>query len=221
LILLLLVVVAIPLETAAFTKVVADRYQGRATSLGQAYEFATSRWLAVIGLGLLILVLVVGAVVVLVLVAVVLAALLHAVGALLDFLLIIAAVVFGFVAYVRVILSTPVLVLERLGPVDSLRRSWDLTRGGAWRAFGVLLLLGFMVFIAGFLVGLLINAAAAAGGGITSPGGHVIELVGSLVAAVLFSPVVVVGLVLLYFDFRLRKEGTEAIQPAPAPTAQA
>jgi len=220
LILLLLVVVALPLETAAFTKVVADRYQGRPTSVGQAYEFATSRWLALIGLGPLILLLVVGAVALLVLVVVLLAAALHAVGALLDFLLILAAVIFGLVAYVRVVLSTPVLVLEHLGPVDALRRSWDLTRGGAWRAFGVLLVLGLMVGIAGFLVGLLIGAAASAGGGITSPGGHLIDVAGTLVVAVLLSPLVAVGLVLLYFDFRLRKEGAESIQPTPGPTAQ-
>jgi hypothetical protein len=221
LVLILLLVVALPLETAAFTKLVADRYQGRRTSLGQAYEFATGRWLALIGLGLLILVLVVGALLLLVLVAVLLGALLHGLGALLDFLLVLAALVFGFVAYVRVVLSTPVLVLEHLGPADSLRRSWDLTRGGAWRAFGVLLVLSIMVGVAGFLVELLVNAAATAGGGLTSLGGHLIELVGAIVVQGLLSPFVAVGLVLLYFDFRLRKEGAESIQPAPAPTAPA
>ncbi|MFZ0995098.1 MAG: hypothetical protein WAO09_03840 [Candidatus Dormiibacterota bacterium] len=221
LILILLLVVAFPLETAAFTKVVADRYQGRPTSLGRAYEFATGRWLALIGLGLLILALVVGALVVLVLVVVLLSALLHGIGDLLDFLLVLAALVFGFVAYVRVVLATPVLVLEHLGPADSLRRSWDLTRGGAWRAFGVLLVLVIMVGIAGFLVGLLIGAAASGGGGLTSPGGRVIELVGTIIVQVLLSPFVAVGLVLLYFDFRLRKEGAESIQPPPEPTVPA
>jgi hypothetical protein len=219
LILILLLVLAFPLETAAFTKVVADRYQGRPTSLGRAYDFATGRWIALIRLGLLILALVVGAVVVLVLVVALLGALLHGIGDLLDFLLIIAAVIFGFVAYVRVVLATPVLVLERLGPADSLRRSWDLTRGGAWRAFGVLLVLVIMVGIAGFLVGLLINAAASGGGGLTSPEGRVIDLVGTIVVQVLLSPFVAVGLVLLYFDFRLRKEGTESIQPTPGSPA--
>jgi hypothetical protein len=219
LILILLLVLAFPLETAAFTKVVADRYQGRPTSLGRAYDFATGRWIALIRLGLLILALVVGAVVVLVLVVALLGALLHGIGDLLDFLLIIAAVIFGFVAYVRVVLATPVLVLERLGPADSLRRSWDLTRGGAWRAFGVLLVLVIMVGIAGLLVGLLINAAASGGGGLTSPEGRVIDLVGTIVVQVLLSPFVAVGLVLLYFDFRLRKEGTESIQPTPGSPA--
>ncbi|MGA8426128.1 MAG: hypothetical protein WB801_00885 [Candidatus Dormiibacterota bacterium] len=221
LVLLLLLVVAFPLETAAFTKVVGDRYQGRPTTLGQAYGFAAGRWPSLIGLGLLILVLVLGAVVVLVLVAVLLGVLLHGIGALLDFLLVVAAVIFGFVAYVRVVLAIPVLVLERLGPADSLRRSWNLTRGGAWRAFGVLVVLTIMVGIAGFLVGLLINAAATAGGGLTSPGGHLIELVGAVVVEVLLSPFVAVGLVLLYFDFRLRKEGAESIQPVPPPIAPA
>jgi membrane-anchored glycerophosphoryl diester phosphodiesterase (GDPDase) len=220
-ILILLLVVAFPLETAAFTKVVADRYQGRRTSLGQAYEFATGRWLALIGLGLLILGLIFGALIVLVLVAVLLGALLHGLGAVLDFLLVVAAVIFGFVAYVRVVLSAPVLVLEHLGPADALRRSWELTRGGAWRAFGVLLLLTIMVGIAGFLVDLLINAGATAGGGLTSPEGHLIELIGAIVVQSLLSPFVAVGLVLLYFDFRLRKEGPESIQPAPGPASAA
>jgi membrane-anchored glycerophosphoryl diester phosphodiesterase (GDPDase) len=120
-----------------------------------------------------------------------------------------------------VVLATPVLVLERLGPADSLRRSWDLTRGGAWRAFGVLLVLTIMVGIAGFLVGLLINAAAGAGGGLTSPGGRGIELLGTVVVQVLLSPFVAVGLVLLYFDFRLRKEGAESIQASPVPAPPA
>lgn len=221
LVLILLLVVAFPLETAAFTKVVADRYQGRRTSLGQAYEFATGRWLALVGLGLLILGLIVGGLVVLVLVAVLLAALLHGLGGLLDFLIVVAAVIFGFVAYVRVVLSAPVLVLEHVGPADALRRSWDLTRGGAWRAFGVLLVLTIMVGIAGFLAGLLINAGASAGGGLTSPGGHAVELLGAIVVQSILAPFVAVGLVLLYFDFRLRKEGPESIQPAPEPTAPA
>ncbi len=58
------------------------------------------------------------------------------------------------------------LVLDS-GPARSIRESWRLTRGHAWRIFSFQFLLGFaeyLILVPGFLAGLAIHAAARASG---------------------------------------------------------
>jgi hypothetical protein len=68
---------------------------------------------------------------------------------------------------IRMLMSSPVASEEEAGPVQILRRSWDLTRGHWWRLFG------FMIM---FLIGALVLIAAV-NWGITA------------VAVILFGPV--------------------------------
>lgn len=65
-------------------------------------------------------------------------AVLSALGIGLGLLLLVAP---GAILYVMWSVAAPALVEERLGPVESLRRSSDLTRGARWNIFGLLLVL--------------------------------------------------------------------------------
>ncbi|WP_418605909.1 glycerophosphoryl diester phosphodiesterase membrane domain-containing protein [Georgenia sp. SUBG003] len=63
-----------------------------------------------------------------------------AVAVIVVLLVILAAVVGAAFFAVRLTLSAPALMLERTGVLESLRRSWSLTRGHFWRIFGSLAL---------------------------------------------------------------------------------
>jgi len=66
-----------------------------------------------------------------------------------------------------------------------------------------LLVVGLLIAIA---LGLLVDLAATAAGGVGSVTGTAVEEVGDLLAAVLVAPILASGLTLLYFDLRVRKE---------------
>jgi hypothetical protein len=209
LLLLVGLLVVFPLQEAALTKVVADRHLDQSTSLGSAYRFALGRWPSLIGLIVLVSALYVVALLVLAVVAVLLHAALGTLGtlgSLLDFLLVLAAVVTAVGVSIRLSLSVPVLVIERSSPWPAVQRSWELTRGGAWRAFGVILVLFVVEIIAGLILDLLVALLGSLGGGTGHPLGAVLFDLGSVISSILVAPIILVGLVLLYFDFRVRKE---------------
>jgi membrane-anchored glycerophosphoryl diester phosphodiesterase (GDPDase) len=133
--------------------------------------------------------------------------------------LVAALVAMAYVA-VRLALSTPALVLEQLGVMRSLRRSWALTRGRFWRTLGVLfvasLIVGFVQQVLAFgfqIVGAALGVAFTAT--VDGQGGEVgfiivvfaVTVVGSLLASLLAQPFLAAVGALLYTDARIRKEG--------------
>jgi hypothetical protein len=121
---------------------------------------------------------------------------------------------------IRLVLATPALVLEDLGVVASLRRSWRLTPGLFWRTFGILfvsgLLIGIVQYVLSFafqLGGMLLGFAVGSMGtgqaadmvaGVVTVGASVL---GSLLSGVVTQPFMAAVLALLYTDARIRKEG--------------
>jgi hypothetical protein len=203
--LVLTAAVVVPLQTAAFTKAVADRFLGRVASPTACYRFAVRRWAQLVLLGLIILGLVLGAVVALVLVVVVLAAVLKAVGVLLSVIVGLAALVAGLIAYARLSIATPALVLEALSPGAAIRRSWELTSQHVGRAFGVILSLVIVELLIGIVLGTLIGALSVPFG-VSTPLGLAVRDLGQLVVSLLEAPILATGLTLFYFDLRVRKE---------------
>ncbi len=51
---------------------------------------------------------------------------------------------------IRMMMSSPVASTERVGPLEIIRRSWDLTRGQWWRLFGF-----FLIFIIGAVISIM------------------------------------------------------------------
>jgi Membrane domain of glycerophosphoryl diester phosphodiesterase len=126
-------------------------------------------------------------------------------------------------------LAAPVVVLERQGPLQSLRRSWRLVRGSFWRVLGILLLAGLIVTIAGSILQIpfaLGSGAAAFGTGALS--GHepslistVLSAIGGIVAGTVTRPISAGVIVLLYVDMRMRKEGLDLALHTAAGSEQA
>lgn len=66
---------------------------------------------------------------------------------LLFFLVMIPIYLIAFYFTIRLWLSTPVLMIEEKGVVDSLKRSWAMTSGKFWSSFGTLLVIGIIISI--------------------------------------------------------------------------
>ncbi len=211
----------VPLQTAAFTRAVADRLLGRPASVGAAYRAATARWLPLLGLGLLLVACFVGAFAAIALVFALLVAA-GPLGALVGVVLAVAAAIAAVVAYVRLLFGSQVVVLEGMGPWRALARSWSLTRGLAWRAAGVVVVLGLIGGVISLVLGgLVVGVGAAFGAGSTAAGG--VTAVGQALVAILVAPILATGLTVLYFDHRVRREGFDlellAAQLAGSPPA--
>jgi hypothetical protein len=81
----------------------------------------------------------------------------------------------GFYVFVRLSLAVPVVMREDVGPIEALRRSWELVRGTWWWVFGV-----------GFLIPLVVGLATriTSVGSIFGPDSLGDFLLGSLISAV-------------------------------------
>jgi hypothetical protein len=120
----------------------------------------------------------------------------------------------------RLALATPALVLENLGILGSLRRSFGLTGGLFWRTLGILLLanilmsvvqqvLSFAVqivgMLAGFAVSTMVSERASEVVGIIVMVAVIVA--GVLLGSVLSQPFLAAVSALLYTDARIRREG--------------
>ncbi len=130
-----------------------------------------------------------------------------------------------FVVYVgtKWALATPAIVLERLGVVGGLRRSWGLveepTKGGFWRLFGIRLLTSVIVGLAAsvialpisFVVGIVIAAGLGDGGttGDLFATQALASGIAGLVTGALTTPFTAGVDALLYVDTRIRREGLD------------
>ena len=124
----------------------------------------------------------------------------------LAFLLFIVAMVGVIYVSVRWTAATPAVIVEKLGPVDALRRSWALIQNSWWRTVGLTLLLSLLgaaiaqgpAFLVGIFTVLLTRNLVlqqVITGGITT-------LVG-----LVYLPIQLIAITLYYFDLRTRKEG--------------
>jgi len=129
----------------------------------------------------------------------------------------VAALILTLWLYVMLSLVMPAVVLERLGPVGAMRRSWRLVRGSYWRLFGILLLTELIVVVASavlaapFTVARLVIYGTSSLTGTPSIGALIISALGGIIAATLISPVSAGVTVLLYTDMRMRKEGMDLV----------
>ena len=135
-------------------------------------------------------------------------------------------VLLGLVALVLTIwfstmlsLVTPVVVLENQGPARALARSWRLVTRSFWRVFGITLLAGIIVAIAGGILQLPFSVlGAVSGGGI---GGTIVIVIGAIAAGTVTRPITAGVTVLLYVDMRMRKEGLDLALRTASGTGQA
>ena len=222
-VLLVVVVLSLVLNaalTGMLSAVIGRGVLGQRTGLGAAWQ--AGRIGAVLGATLLLFLLAIGVVVPLA-VAVVILALLHLtpVAIVLGILGWIGAVVFEILLWVRLSLTLPAVVLERLAPMTAIKRSWQLSRGSFWRLFGILLLTGLVVGVAGYVLSIpfaIVGGIAGGGGSFgmfgattatASATALIIGAIGSILAATVTRPIFAGVNVLLYVDLRIRREGLD------------
>ena len=130
--------------------------------------------------------------------------------------------VFAVIVMVRWSVAIPVVMLERVGPLKSLGRSWRLVRRSSWRIFGILLLTEVIVSIASEIINV---PFALASGGLSAftaqtqqvnVGGLFLTAVGQIIASTLTAPLLAGVIVLLYADLRMRREGMDITLQAAA-----
>jgi hypothetical protein len=222
------------LLTGMLTAVIGWSVLGQRITAGEAWQIARPRLPALVGAIVLAFLAGIGPVLAWLLVIVVLVAV-HPPGVLVALVAVpstIALVIFVVLFFVRFSMSAPMVVLERQGPVNALRRSWGLVRGSFWRVFGILLLTWLIVVIAGSVLRLpfTVISGVFSGGGATSFGGLglfataggntsllalIIAAIGSIIAGAITQPVQAGVTVLLYVDLRMRREGLDlALQTA-------
>jgi len=112
----------------------------------------------------------------------------------------------GIIAMVMLWVAIPVAVTERKGPVESLSRSSELTKGNRWGIFGIIFLVGILNAVVGTVIQLGLGAAS----GEASMAAVVLSTLSEIFFALLFAVISAVA----YHDLRAAKEGTDIEQIA-------
>jgi hypothetical protein len=130
-------------------------------------------------------------------------------GGLIGFVVFLLYVALQATIFAGLFVSLPALVLERgTNPFTALGRSWSLTRGGRLRIIGLLLvlfLIMLVVYVAVAVLGAMFTAIVGKEG---NPAVGIGILLGFIaVVVILFIALVFTLQTVLYYDFRVRKEG--------------
>jgi len=109
----------------------------------------------------------------------------------------------------RLFVCVPAAVIERKGPVESLSRSMDLTKGFVGRVWVIILLYFAVAFGFSLIIGIPLGVAA-----ITSANDPAmlrtwssVQVILSSILEVLLTPILLIATSIYYYDLRVRKEG--------------
>jgi hypothetical protein len=163
------------LAVGALSRLLGEAYTGLQTSWQESLGYASTRLLPLVAL-------------------VVMAAVLLTIGYTL--------VIPGIFLTVAWSASVPALMLERIGPVRALGRSWELVQGHWWTVFGALLIALGMVVGVTFLLDVPLGSAAPSNI-------NVILVLGGIsraLAAIITYPLLAAIAVVIYAELRSEKE---------------
>ena len=154
-----------------------------------------------------------------------------AVGLLVGFLVLAVALIFAIYLSAKLSLSVPACVLENLGVVDSMKRSWRLAQGTVLRLILVTILAGVIAWVLSMVLSIpyFIGVAMM----VTRKNPSLMlpfvawQYVASFLARSLAGPIGTIAGALIYYDQRVRKEAfdlqlmMQAIGSPPPPQAAA
>ncbi|MCU1517735.1 MAG: hypothetical protein JWQ75_2456 [Pseudarthrobacter sp.] len=144
-----------------------------------------------------------------------------AMGALILLPIFFGGVVVAVWIYIKLLVAPAAIVIEELGALAGIRRSWQLTGGNWWRLFGITLVVSIMIGIIGQVVTIPVSLLPGFYTGVVSPHGGLEQAVPVAVAMAVVTAVItaLVGAVgyafqtsvmaLLYLDLRMRKDGLD------------
>lgn len=124
------------------------------------------------------------------------------------FLMIVALIVVACFFTVKFAFTSSAVVLEGLGPVDAIKRSWSLSKGSFWRILGRILLIGVVIGLISSVLGGIVGAILGVGANTADSVGMLVAFsafVSALLSAVVI-PVQSSFYTLMYLDERMRKE---------------
>lgn len=186
-----------PIVQAATVRVVSADYLDRPTSFGDALRHALRRFAALLGFGVLNLL-------ILVVPGAVLFGLAFAANApaLLVLFVLLWFVYFIFVS-IRLQLSVPAIVLESGGPTVGIARSWRLTEGSFWRIVGLNVIIAVVSYVLSLILQTLIGAIF---GGVDPVTKLLVNSAASSAIGIFTTPLLLIVLTLTYYDIRIRRE---------------
>jgi len=122
----------------------------------------------------------------------------------------------GIYVLVRWSVSWVAVILDGHGPIDGIKRSWELTRGSWWHtlvvALGAVLLVALLQVVVG---GIFIAAAGGANLVLQNEAlSTILAQIGSVLVAILIEPFSVAMFVVLYYELLARTEGFDLLQRA-------
>ncbi|NUW41091.1 glycerophosphoryl diester phosphodiesterase membrane domain-containing protein [Nonomuraea rhodomycinica] len=211
--------VVVTVLTGVLTRILGRAVFGGSITAGEAWRLTRGRLPALFGMvGLLVAVLAVPLVAFLGILLALYATGSVSGGGLAALLLVMVLLYLPYLVFFRTKfgLAAPAVVLEGMGPVAALRRSWQLVSGDFWRVFGIMLLTSIIVGVAaailqvpftfvGMLLGLLGDGAGATVSAV------VLIAVGGTVGAMITYPIEAGVSGLLYADRRMRSEAFDLV----------
>ena len=198
----------------AMTIAAGDAYHGREVSAASALRAAVSKGGTLV-LSNILRVLAVGAVAA---VGGFLLAILGRASGLIAGLLMVALAVCTILLFARLFATTNAVIFENSSATESLSRSMTISKDSAWRIFGVIVLVYIVLFVAQMAIGILLQVVVSMV--LKSP--IVAGVIGNVIGVLLY-PFLSIGLMVLYFDQRIRKEGydldvmSSGIPSSPSP----
>jgi hypothetical protein len=209
----------------AIIHAVSEQYFNQPINIGRAYSFAWQRMGAMFGAVVLVYLAMVGIFLPAILISVIIAV---AIGGIYSWLIgcVIAVVLTFAVAPAAIYLGTkwvfilPTAMFEGCGPKAALAHSSALVKQNWWRVLGIVMLLLIIVQIIAmiFYIPAMIGAVTwTITGDITGaitetttglPTGLMIwAIAGGAIGSIISVPIGMIGITLLYFDLRVRKQG--------------
>ena len=190
--------------TGALTWFIAEYYVGRTPKAGPAIRYAIRRTPATIGsyivTGVGSILVAIPSVVLIVIGVVASAWPLVVLGAIIAFV-----AIFWF--FIRVSAAVPALIVEKLGPISSVKRSFGLVKGYWWKVFGTLMVTQILIGIVSGVLSSVISGILDKLGGDNEGFRFLWLAIAGTVSAGLTTPVTAAMSVLIYLDLRIRKEG--------------
>jgi len=168
---------ALPIATGASTYAISERYLGREVTVGGAMARAWSRLWTLTVAQISVMV-----------------------RLFFGFLLFFIPGILWSLSYALV---APVVLVEGQKAAPSLRRSWELVKGNRGKVLAVLLVVNVLQWLSGFGVGSLSRLVFDP----ESMSGNLMHTALSDIVFIFLTPLVIIADILLYYDFRIRKEG--------------
>lgn len=198
---------------SALARQFSEGYGGGEVSLADGWRQALRAFFPLLGVGALVAIAAVAVSIALTLAVFVVGLVLafgqsETAGVIIALLLWLGMIVVFLVAAAFLFAVVPAVVVERLGPVDAIGRSFRLARGAVGRLVGLILVCGVLAWIPGFGAAWVVALATGTGGEAQEVPvrAFLLQQAVSVLAWAVSNPFVVGCLVLQYYDRRVRTE---------------